>query len=87
MQEKPGYKTTEFWLKVAAILVSAVLASGLLPPESTVLKIVATVATILGALGYTGARVYLKARERALSMKTAMPEVKDDHQDPAASNR
>lgn len=30
---KPGYKTTEFWLSFAAIIVGAVQASGIVPAE------------------------------------------------------
>lgn len=50
---KPGYKTTEFWLKLAAMLVTALYASGAIPTEGAATRIVAMAATILGALGYT----------------------------------
>lgn len=56
----PGYKTTEFWLKIAAMLLTAAYASGALT-NSTALSIAGIAATILGALGYTVARTMLKA--------------------------
>lgn len=68
---KPGYKTTEFWLTVAAVVGGLVLASGGFEPESCAaswcsgaLAIVGFVVTALGALGYTWNRSKLKAAER-----------------------
>jgi hypothetical protein len=58
---KPGWQTTEFWLTLAAQLVAALLASGALAEGSLVLKIVAGLASVLGLLGYTVARTYLKS--------------------------
>lgn len=57
---KPGYKTTEFWLSVAACVVGALAASGIFPDESTGMKIVGLATTTLAALGYTTARFILK---------------------------
>lgn len=66
---KPGYKTSEFWLKLLSVLVSAFLASNLLPDEHWVVKIVGIVAVMLGALGYTVSRSWMKVTEaKATSM-------------------
>lgn len=55
-----GYKTTEFWLKVLALLLTALYASGGIPTDGTTAKIVAIAATMLGALGYTVSRTLVK---------------------------
>lgn len=57
---KPGYKTTEFWLSLAAVAVGAVAASGVIPAESTWERVVGLVVSALAALGYTGARLAVK---------------------------
>jgi hypothetical protein len=61
---KPGYKTTEFWLSLLAILVGAVIASGVISPDGTgtAAKIVGGLVTLLGALGYTVQRTTLKSQ-------------------------
>lgn len=63
MDPKPGYKTTEFWLSLAAVLIGALMASGLLDviPGNIDDTIVGVIATVLGALGYTVSRAYTKA--------------------------
>jgi hypothetical protein len=58
---KPGYLTTEFWLKVAAFVMTALYASGVIPTTGTVATIAAT---MLGALGYTVSRTFVKATAR-----------------------
>ena len=55
---KPGYKTSEFWLTIAAVLVAAVLSSGLENPA--VLKIAGIVGSVLAAMGYTYNRTKAK---------------------------
>jgi hypothetical protein len=59
-QTKPGYKTTEFWLSLLAVLISAFIASGVLPEGHTVIKIAAMAASILSALGYSVSRASVK---------------------------
>jgi len=56
---KPGYRTTEFWLKIAAIALSALFASGALT-SNTALGIAGMAASMLGALGYTVSRTLVK---------------------------
>ena len=57
---KPGYKTTEFWLAVAAGALGAVIASGIVPTEGPWVQVAAMVEMALVAMGYTGARTNIK---------------------------
>ncbi len=59
---KPGWKTTEFWLSLAAVLLGAAVASGLLDaiPGKVDDQIVAFGITVLAALGYTASRTFKK---------------------------
>lgn len=63
---KPGYLTTEFWLKVAAIALTALFASGVIPTSGPAAQVAAIAATMLGALGYTVSRTLLKNGAAAL---------------------
>lgn len=49
---KPSWKTTEFWLSIAAAAVSVLYASGVLSDGSNADKAIGFVAMILAALGY-----------------------------------
>ena len=78
----PGYKTTEFWLSLAAIVVSAIIFvvsslvdQGLVAEGSQsyavmliVLKIASAAATVLTSLGYTVARTMVKRQSLQLRM-------------------
>lgn len=57
---KPGYKTTEFWLSLLAILLGAAMASGAVPEGGLVAQIVGGALSLLGSLGYTSSRTSLK---------------------------
>lgn len=57
---KPGYRTTEFWLKIAAFALTALFASGAIPTTGPVATVTAIAATMLGALGYTVSRTLVK---------------------------
>tara|TARA_Y100001973_G_C5205266_1_gene341030 strand:- start:1132 stop:1329 length:198 start_codon:yes stop_codon:yes gene_type:complete len=59
-QNKTGYKTTEFWLSLAAVGIGAVIASGAIPSEGPWVQVVALLNTALVAMGYTGSRLTLK---------------------------
>ena len=37
---KPGYKTTEFWLSAAAALIGLLFASGVIPTDSSLDKLI-----------------------------------------------
>lgn len=61
--QKPGYKTTEFWLSLAALLLSALVASGVLDaiPGEKDDQIVALATSLLATLGYSAQRMMVKA--------------------------
>ena len=59
---KPGYKTSEFWLTVAAFVVSAVFGSGILGDDGIDLQAAEVIALILGSLGYTVSRTIGKVK-------------------------
>lgn len=56
---KPGFRTTEFWLHLAAVLLSALFASGALTNDR-VLAIAGVAASVLTALGYGVQRSAIK---------------------------
>jgi hypothetical protein len=58
---KPGWQTTEFWMKIAAFVLTALFASGAIPTSGPVAQVAAIAATMLGALGYTVGRSLVKA--------------------------
>ena len=60
---KPGYKTTEFWLALAATAIGAVVAADVVPVDSAWAQVIAIASSALVALGYTGARLALKKQE------------------------
>jgi hypothetical protein len=57
---KSGWKTSEFWLSLAAVVVGACLASGVFPSDSQWEKLAGVAVTVLAAFGYTKGRVDLK---------------------------
>lgn len=57
---KPGYQTTEFWLSLAAILVGAVVSSGIVPETGPYAQVVGLITSVLGGLGYTVSRTMIK---------------------------
>lgn len=65
---KPGYRTTEFWLSLAAMIVGAVFASGAFGEDSQVLKVAGLAASVLGVLGYTVSRGKAKQGAKVLGM-------------------
>lgn len=62
----PGWKTTEFRLKVAAFILTALYASGIIPTSGPIATAMAIGATMLGALGYTVSRTLVKTAAAAL---------------------
>ena len=61
MEVTKGYKTTEFWLGIAAVVISAVLAAGIVPDGSLVGKLIGIASVVLTSLGYTVSRGLVKA--------------------------
>ena len=60
---KPGYKTTEFFLSLGAMVIGALVTSDVFTDGSTGMKISALVSSALVAMGYTGARMNIKKAE------------------------
>ena len=54
--QKPGWKTSEFWLSLAAALLGAFVASGMLPAEHLMMKIGGMALTALASMGYALSR-------------------------------
>jgi hypothetical protein len=49
---KKAWKTTEFWLSGAAVIVGALMASGVFSDGSTSAKMAGIAASLLGSMGY-----------------------------------
>jgi hypothetical protein len=64
---KPGYKTTEFWMSIAAFVLTAVFASGAVTNE-TALSMLGIGGTVLTALGYKVSRTMVKSAGASLSL-------------------
>lgn len=59
--QKPGYKSTEFWLTMAAMLVGVLLSAGIFPDGGPAVKALGIASSILGLLGYQVQRGLVKA--------------------------
>ena len=59
---KPGYKTTEFWLSLVAMVVGFLAADGNLDPSSVTAKLVGIAGVVLAALGYSVSRGMTKSQ-------------------------
>lgn len=56
----PGYRTSEFWLTLAATVVGMLIASGEFADATAMGKVLAFAASVLGGLGYTWSRANVK---------------------------
>jgi len=70
-RSKPGFRTTEFWLSLAAIVLVAVQGSGLLdsptePALNLVNAIISALIAGLAAIGYSASRAAVKRAELAV---------------------
>ena len=54
--QKPGYKTTEFWMTVLVDVLGLIAASGIIADGSIYAKIFGMICTTLATLGYTISR-------------------------------
>ena len=61
--DKPGWKTSEFWLTLAAQALAAVAASGM-PSDSKVVQIAGLGLSALTMLGYQSSRAKVKTVAR-----------------------
>jgi hypothetical protein len=60
---KPGYKTTEFWMSTIAVICGIIMSSGAVHDGSVTERIIGGVMATLAALGYTAARAKTKIGE------------------------
>jgi len=67
--DKPGYKTTEFWLTALATLVALFIGSGVLSSEHLAMKIAAFAAAALAQLGYGISRGLAKSSSPLKAVK------------------
>lgn len=65
MEKKPGFKTSEFWLSLAAVAVNAAIASEAFAPSSGAMKVLAMASGLLAAMGYGAQRYFLKKEQAA----------------------
>lgn len=79
--EKPGVKTSEFWLAAGSLVAAAAASLGLVPQETDLQHGFAAVATGLMALWIVGqyitGRVSLKAAERQLEAADVLDVLRD----------
>jgi len=58
---KTGAKTTEFWVMIVLIIIALLSLSGVIT-EDKALQTINLIFAILGAFGYSVARIYLKKK-------------------------
>jgi hypothetical protein len=63
MNDKPGWKTTEFWLTAIAMIIGVLLSSGVIESGSNFDKVIGVAATTLAAMGYTVQRSTVKKQK------------------------
>lgn len=76
VKEKPGYKSTEFWLTVAVAIIGALMASGMFGEDHWAAKAIGLASSGLAALGYSSSRAKAKlgaSLERASLGKSQEP--------------
>lgn len=57
---KPAWKTTEAWLSLAAMVLTAAFAVGLIGPTGTVSQVAGLIGMVLTAMGHAVTRSYVK---------------------------
>jgi len=73
--KKPGYRTSEFWLSLVALVLGALIASGAIGEESGTGQLIAFAASTLTALGYSLSRGMVKKAE---ALTDALEEDEED---------
>lgn len=71
---KPGYKTSEFWLSVVAAIVGLLMASGVVGEGSMWAQALGMVSTALAAAGYATSRGITKGSEAKAEAIKRLPE-------------
>ena len=64
VEKKAGYKSTEFWMSLAAVAVGAIASTGMVEDNEFAAKIVGLITATLVALGYTGCLLYTSPSPR-----------------------
>jgi hypothetical protein len=59
-KEKPGYRTSEFWISIAVYLLGALAASGVLADDHIAMKVAGLALAALTSMGYSAARAKTK---------------------------
>ena len=72
MNPTPGWKTSEFWMSVAAQALGAVAMSGL-PADSPVVQVSGLALSALSALGYGHSRATVKKAQSMSQLFEAKP--------------
>ncbi len=64
MTPKPGWKSTEFWFHIAAVVFATAQTIDLGDSDISVIisKVIAVIVVVLGSLGYTVSRSFVKSR-------------------------
>lgn len=60
IEQRSGIKTTEFWLSLIAVIVGALLSSGMFKETTITTQVLGIASTVLGALGYVATRSGVK---------------------------
>ena len=72
-----GYRTSEFWLTLAVMLLGTLMASGMIGPDHWIAAVVGMALAALKAMGYTAARAKVKQAD-SLGKSLPLPEPERD---------
>ena len=76
---KPGYKSTEFYLYMAAMVIGAIFSAGIFSPanpdHAMILRVLGLIGTVLGALGYGVPRQLGKATANTVAGDVAIARI------------
>tara|TARA_B100000959_G_scaffold120327_1_gene126415 strand:+ start:536 stop:796 length:261 start_codon:yes stop_codon:yes gene_type:complete len=78
---RPGYKTTEFYLTLACLVCTIIVGSGLVAETSQIFKLLSAVASALTVLGYSHSRGSVKSASiglEAIKMVSEQKKTKPD---------
>jgi hypothetical protein len=68
-----GYKTTEFWLSLLAMVLGVVMASGVIPQGGLAAQIIGGCLSVLAGLGYTASRTQIKVADTVTPESPELP--------------
>ena len=63
VKAKPGWRSSEFWIKMFVVLGGMLLASGALGEATGLYQLLTFALAALASMGYTAGRSYVKATE------------------------